>query len=294
MSALRRGPAANVLREEDLTPQIVSWCIALTIATIWLTAVQLTPLPATVTTPRVIQDTLVMVETITPGNAARIEDHGRLLPIGDSKPQANTSRAVVSEAKLAGIFAADLAEHAVAEVAKLIPGVQTAHAETDLKTQSGKTVLDGGNADQRPAMAGFAGSSLGMRRVGNVGNLERAGAIDRASFHARQLPVVSAPPLENATADATELGAFVRGRVAQLQSCYERSGGTDLAGVVALRLTIGAAGVVRGAEIVRRSWSGPGAADAEACLIRMARGWHVPSAQEGTSVTLPISFTRGG
>lgn len=127
-----------------------------------------------------------------------------------------------------------------------------------------------------------------------MGNVERTVAIDRANFRARQLPVVTALPLENATADATELGAFVRGRVAQLQTCYERTGATDLAGVLALRLTIGASGAVRGAEIVRRTWSGPGAADAEACLIRLARGWRVPSGQEGATVTLPISFTRGG
>jgi TonB family protein len=127
-----------------------------------------------------------------------------------------------------------------------------------------------------------------------VGRVEHTIGLDRANFRARQLPVVIAPSLENATADATELGAFVRGRVAQLQSCYERAGGTDLAGVVALRLTIGAGGTMRSAEIVRRTWSGPGAADAEACLIKMARGWHMVSAQEGATVTLPISFTRGG
>jgi hypothetical protein len=155
-------------------------------------------------------------------------------------------------------------------------------------------VLESGGADQRPAMSGFSGSSLGIGKAGAVGSVERTVAIDRAHFRARQLPVVMAPSLENASADATELGAFVRGRVAQLQSCYERAGGTDLAGIVALRLTIGAGGAVRSAEIVRRTWSGPGAADAEACLIRMARGWHVATAQEGATVTLPISFTRGG
>jgi TonB family protein len=204
-----------------------------------------------------------------------------------------TTRAVAAEAKLASIFAADLAEHVVANVAKLIPGAQTARAPADTQRRSRKTALESGGADQRPAMSGFAGSSLssGARAVGRV---EHTIGLDRANFRARQLPVVIAPSLENATADATELGAFVRGRVAQLQSCYERAGGTDLAGVVALRLTIGAGGTMRSAEIVRRTWSGPGAADAEACLIKMARGWHMVSAQEGATVTLPISFTRGG
>jgi len=81
--------------------------------------------------------------------------------------------------------------------------------------------------------------------------------------------------------------------VSQLQTCYERSGGTDFAGIVALRLTLGEGGVVRSAEIVRRTWSGPGAAETEACLIRIARGWRVPAGRDGATLTLPISFTRG-
>ena len=56
----------------------------------------------------------------------------------------------------------------------------------------------------------------------------------------------------------------MRARVSQLQTCYERAGGTDFAGIVALRLTLGEGGVVRSAEIValviefrRRLQSGP-------------------------------------
>jgi hypothetical protein len=130
-------------------------------------------------------------------------------------------------------------------------------------------------------------------QTANVGNVKRGGAIDRADFCAHELSVVSAPALVNATADATELGAFVRARVSQLQTCYERAGGTDFAGVVALRLTLGEGGVVRAAEIVRRTWSGPGAAEGEACLVRIARGWRVPAGHDGATLTLPISFTRG-
>ena len=71
------------------------------------------------------------------------------------------------------------------------------------------------------------------------------------------------------------------------------AGGTDLAGVVALRLILGSAGSVRAAEIVRRTWSGPGAAETEACLLGIARGWRVPAGSEGATMTIPISFTRG-
>lgn len=292
MPAHRRARSATVLREEDLAPQIVSWGVALTVATVWLTVVHLTPLPVAAPAATVAGPVPIAVLT---------DDHASAPTPGTNNSSAlvlphtpvKTTRAVAAEAKLASIFAADLAEHVVANVAKLIPGVQTARTPGDAKGRSGKTALESGGADQRPSM-GFAGSSLSAGKASAVGSVERTVAIDRANFRAQQLPIVIASSLENATADATELGAFVRGRVAQLQNCYERAGGTDLAGVVALRLTIGAGGTVRTAEIVRRTWSGPGAADAEACLIRMARGWHVAAALEGATVTLPISFTRGG
>ena len=139
-------------------------------------------------------------------------------------------------------------------------------------------------------------SKFGREQAGageKLGQVERRTTIDRARFNVRPLPVVSAPALGDQVADATQLGAFVRARVSQLQTCYERAGGTDLAGVVALRLTLGSGGWVRAAEIVRRTWSGPGAAETEACLLAIARGWRVPAGAEGATMTIPISFTRG-
>lgn len=37
----------------------------------------------------------------------------------------------------------------------------------------------------------------------------------------------------------------------------------------------------------------PMAAAAEVCLVRIARGWRLPSSGAGGTVTFPISFTRG-
>ena len=81
--------------------------------------------------------------------------------------------------------------------------------------------------------------------------------------------------------------------MAQLQSCYELARGSDLAGVVALKITLGDAGSVRSAEIVKRTWSGSGAAETEGCLLRVVRGGRLPSGSDGATITLPISFTRG-
>lgn len=284
MSARIRLGAACATHDEDFGPQLVSWGIALAAAAAWLTLVQLTPAPviqAIVSAPPPTIDfapgnpraPLAAAATNTP-SPDRVESHG-------------VPHSISSEVAAAGIFTAALADHALDEVKRLM-AAQSVHGSTGAKqTAVAKSSLVGGEGTTRPGMSSFKGG-----QGASVGNVQRGGAIDRAAFRARELSVVNAPPLEN-VADATELGAFVRARVSQLQSCYERAGGTDVAGVVALRLTLGAGGTVRSAEIVRRSWSGPGAAEAEACLLRVARGWRLPSGQEGASVTFPISFTRG-
>jgi len=283
MSARIRLGTACATRDEDFGPQVVSWGIALAAAAAWLTLVQLTPAP--------------VIQGIVSPPPTKID----FAPRNPSPPVASTntpapgqvnshvvSQSIASEVAAAGIFTAAMADHALDEVKRLM-AVQSVQGNAGAKPIAGeKSTITSGEGATRPGMSSFKGG-----QGTSVGDVQRGGAIDRAAFRAHELSVVTAPPLENATADATELGAFVRARVSQLQSCYERAGGTDFAGVVALRLTLGAGGTVRSAEIVRRSWSGPGAAEAEACLVRVARGWRLPSGQEGASVTFPISFTRG-
>jgi len=283
MSARIRLGAACATRDEDFGPQVVSWGIALAAAAAWLTLVQLTPAPVIqgiVSPPPTKIDfaprnpcpPVASTNTPAPGH---VSSHG-------------VSQSIASEVAAAGIFTAAMADHALDEVKRLM-AVQSVQGNAGAKQIAGeKSTITSGEGTTRPGMSSFKGGP-----GTSVGDVQRGGAIDRAAFRAHELSVVTAPRLENATADATELGAFVRARVSQLQSCYERAGGTDFAGVVALRLTLGAGGRVRSAKIVRRSWSGPGAAEAEACLVRVARGWRLPSGQEGASVTFPISFTRG-
>jgi hypothetical protein len=285
MSARIRLGAACATRDEDFGPQLVSWGIALAAAAAWLTLVQLTPAPviqAIVSPPPTAID-------FAPGNPrAPLASAATNTPAPDGIESHSVRRSIASEIAAAGLFTTAVADHAIDEVKRLM-AAQSVRGNTGVKPIGGeKSTLVGGEGTTRPGMSSFA-SGQGT----HVGDVQRGGQIDRATYRARELAVVTAPALENATADATELGAFVRARVSQLQSCYERTGGTDFAGVVALRLTLGAGGTVRSAEIVRRSWSGPGAVEAEACLLRVARGWRLPSGQEGASVTFPISFTRG-
>ena len=288
MATIRLG-LTHVLCDEDLAPQLVSWAISIAVATAWLILVNLTP-PPSVPTPAPAVPTPIV--DFTPGN--------RALPLSAPHVDQQHVRTVEGHGlphalalDIAGAFVGAITERAVSKVVDLIPGVDAVQADVGASGNRGdKSTLATGSASVTPGLAKLGGNA--SRPSATVGQVQRGGGIDRAQVTMRQLPSVSAPPLGgDQVADAMQLGAFVRARMWQLQNCYERAGGTDLAGIVALRLTLGAAGSVRSAEIVRRTWSGPGAAAAESCLLEIARGWRVPSVSDGATVTIPISFTRG-
>ena len=91
------------------------------------------------------------------------------------------------------------------------------------------------------------------------------------------------------------LGTFVRGHESELRFCYEESLKADpaLAGSVAVAITIGEGGRIAGAEVTRRSWTGQGAAEAEACMLRAIRGWRLSGVERSPGTyTFPFSFTR--
>jgi TonB family protein len=290
MVASPRLDLPHAIRDDDLRPLVISWMIAAAAATAWLTLVYLTPTVVLVTRPAEPGPGIVTVDP----------DLGQPAPAASPATAARTAHGAAtvrhgpaaSPLDLAGIFATAVTTNAVAAIVRALPGAQTVAGSVGPHPSAGaKSALSTAEGGSTPGMAKLGANSLGD--ANGVGQVRHTGAVGAATFHAQPLPTVSAPAIDGSVVDATELGSFVRGRVAQLQTCYELAGGTDLAGVVALRITIGAGGGVRSAEIVRRSWSGPGAAEAESCLLRIVRGWRIPSAGEGASVTLPISFTRG-
>lgn len=290
MVARLRLRLSHVICEEDCGPLLVSWAIALSAALAWLLLVYLTP-PAPIIRARAgagpLPDDGIVTVDASDGYkpAPSVAAKGTAPAIVRRHPAA-------SPLDFAGAFTAAMVMRGVAEATRVIAGAETVRGEVGHSIgRADKSALDATNGAATPGMARLGGGSGGAGA--NVGQVQRGGAIDRATFHARPLPVVTAPALDGATADATELASFVRGRVAQLESCYELARGTDLAGVVALRITLGDAGSVRSAEIVRRTWSGSGAAETEGCLLRVVRGWRLPSGNEGAAITLPISFTRG-
>lgn len=288
MAALRLAVSPTV-GDDDTRPLLVSWSIALAAAATWLLVVHLTP--TIIVAPATVNQSPDATVNLDPGFGAK-RAGGTLTP-GVTKRDNTVRHTVTGVADLAGIFAADVARRALDEVTHAIPGVQTVSGDVSTSRSPGsKSALSAATADNTPGRTAL-GAGNGSDAAG-VGRVRQHATVDRSEFHAQPLATVRAPTIYGQVADATELGAFVRGRVAQLQSCYELAGGTDLAGVVALRITVGPTGAVQTAEIVRRSWSGPAAVAAEACLVRVARGWQLPGTDAGATVTFPISFTRGG
>lgn len=289
MMTRARQSLPHAMCSEDTAPLVVSWSIAVAAGAAWLALVYLTPvrillpLPAEASGPFTIDAGLDPLPRASAADAAAPSS-------GSKNVRQHPS---VSPLNVAGVFTAAIAAHAIAEMRHVIPGTQTVQTPAGSSgSQSAKSALAAGESESAtPGMTKLGGS--GANAAAGVGHISTGAVIDRATYHAHALPVVTAPRLDGSLADATMLGAFVRGRVAQLQSCYELAGGTDLAGVVALRISVGESGAVESAEIVRRTWSGPGAEAAESCLLRIVRGWRVPAGSAGATVTLPISFTRG-
>ena len=291
MVARVRLGLSHLICDEDCGPLLVSWAIALSAALAWLLLVYLTPpapLPPAATLGPLTSDGVVTVDA----GAAYKPAPSALAKA--ASPNAVRHQPAASPLDFAGAFAASVVMRGVAEATRVIAGAETVHGDVGRRVaRSDKSSLGTSGGSETPGMAQLgAQGGAGSANAASLGHVQRGASIERATFHALPLPIVSAPALDGSTVDATELASFVRGRVAQLQSCYELARGTDLAGVVSVRITLGEAGSVRSADIVRRTWSGAGAAETEGCLLRVVRSWHLPSGSEGASITLPISFTR--
>jgi TonB family protein len=285
--------------DDDFTPQLVSWSISISMALAWLVVVHLTPVrQAPVEPPR--PDTPWAVAFV-PGIARVPNPGGPHVATSRDKQRGDRATNVAAAAGSAGMeilsaFATTVARQLSANVATLIGDVEAVRGGVGAKEPGDKAALVVGSSGATPGVSKF-GRDRDARSTGEVGTVSHGGMIGHAEVRVQPLPVVVAPPASGASIDAAEAGAFVRGQASQLQYCYERSrqaGAADLGGVVTLRLTLGARGAVREAEIVRRTWSGPGASEVESCVLTSARRWNIPSGQEGATVTVPISFTRGG
>src|SRR3954463_5073562 len=164
----------------------------------------------------------------------------------------------------------------------------------------GKTVLglgQGGEGGNTPGRGGFGGGNgTGGGGGGGIGGVGAGGGIQRAGVRVAAPAPVRAENLGGNRRDVGELGQFVRSRESQLRFCYQEYGlksNPSLAGTVTVAISLTGSGNVTGVNITNRTWSGPGASEAESCIRNKIESWRFPSSDAGGGTySFPFNFTR--
>jgi hypothetical protein len=164
----------------------------------------------------------------------------------------------------------------------------------------GKTVLglgQGGEGGNTPGRGGFGGGNgTGGGGGGGIGGVGAGGGIQRAGVRVSAPAPVRAENLGGNRRDVGELGQFVRSRESQLRFCYQEYGlksNPSLAGTVTVAISLTGSGNVTGVNITNRTWSGPGASEAESCIRNKIESWRFPSSDAGGGTySFPFNFTR--
>jgi len=164
----------------------------------------------------------------------------------------------------------------------------------------GKTVLglgQGGEGGRTPGRGGFGGGTgTGGGGGGGIGGVGAGGGIQRAGVRVSAPAPVRAENLGGNRRDVGELGQFVRSRESQLRFCYQEYGlkaNPSLAGTVTVAISLTGSGDVTGVNVTNRTWSGPGASEAESCIRNKINSWRFPASDAGGGTySFPFNFTR--
>ena len=114
----------------------------------------------------------------------------------------------------------------------------------------------------------------------------------RAAAAPAPTPVASKPDLRETLRSAADVGTFARGRESQLHFCFDEFGrraNPALAGTVTLSVAITEDGDVKDVGILRRTWSGKGTDEVEACIRDRVLHWKFPEVDGGAGV-YPLTF----
>ena len=267
------------LASEEDRPLFVSYLLASVLALGWLVLVHVMPRPIL---PLIdLGPSIIIFDPFTPAvqpPAEAVREGGRgsqRTPTAVGSPGAGSMRDAFSGT--AGLV----------DAGRLLSGVDVSPSGSAIgDPMAGKVGLETGVGARTPGRVRGGGLSPSGAGLGTV----RGGGLSRTA-------VVIAPPEVRAVAGApaagitSEVGQTARAHVPQLERCYHQEGlsrNPALAGLVRLGLTV-QAGRVTSAHIVDRTWIGAGAAEAESCLVRMARGWRLGGAD--AQIVLPLSFT---
>jgi hypothetical protein len=166
--------------------------------------------------------------------------------------------------------------------------------------RGGKVVLgsgQGGQGSSTPGRGGIGGGSgTGGGGGGGIGGVGGGGGITRATVRVAAPRPINVDPIAGPGRDVGELGTFIRSRESILRICYEEQGlkqNPSLAGNITVAITLTGGGSVSNARVTSRTWSGPGASDAEACILGKIRSWRFPSSTAGEGTyAFPFVFTK--
>ncbi len=210
------------------------------------------------------------------------------------KPQPTAAE---KEAKRAAAFSSAFGGAApkngpVGDVSNVLRGVAVANAGAPRPGEAvGKTVLaygQGGQGVRTPGRSDMGGAGA----VGAIGGVNGGGGIGHEGVSVSAPRAIDVAGFGAPTRDVGALGTSVREHESQLRFCYDEYGlkvNPDLAGSVTVALTLAVNGTVTNAKVSRRTWSGPGAAPAEGCILEKARAWQFPPSSTGAG-TFEFSF----
>jgi hypothetical protein len=166
--------------------------------------------------------------------------------------------------------------------------------------RGGKAVIgygQGGQGSRTPGRGGFGtGLGTGGGGTGGIGGVAGGTGVGRSTVVVQAPVAVRAENLGGPGRDVSELGSYVRSRQSQLRFCYEEYGlkvNPSLAGTVTMAVTLTGVGNVTGVTVTNRTWSGPGASEAEACIRSRMNSWRFPASEAGGGTySFPFNFTR--
>jgi len=226
---------------------------------------------------------------------------GELNPFPEPSVIAATNRRQISAVASAGRMAASIANAfsrggtpTVGQPTNILGNVALTPSGGSAAGGSGKTVLahgEGGMGSIPPGRGGIPGTSGGS----DIGGVTGARGVTHAAqqvVNPAAIPVEPLPPLGN----TATLGTYVRGHESQLRFCYEETGlavNPRLAGSITVAITVAGNGSVSKAAVTKRTWSGPGAAESEACILRAIQGWRLPASERAQSTySFPFNFSK--
>ena len=187
----------------------------------------------------------------------------------------------------------------VGDVSNALRGTEVATGTGATPGAQGKAVIGygaGGQSSRTPGRGGLGEGLGGNGAGGGLGGVGGGGGVGFATVRVAPPSVIHAENVGGPGRNVSDLGDYVRGRNSQLQFCYSEYGlktNPQLAGSVTVAVTLTSEGAVTGVDITRKTWSGPGAAEAESCIRQRISGWKFPSSEHGGGTySFSFSFSR--